>query len=187
MSRIGKKKIEIPQGVEVNIDNNLISVKGPKGYLQRKISSKVKIIKNENDLIIDVRSNDRYSRSIWGLSRTLINNMIIGVTEGFEKKLDFTGVGYRANVEKKDSKDVLVLNIGFSHPQELIAPENINFKVEKNVITILGIDKEKVGQQASRIRRVRPPEPYKGKGIKYINEQIRKKEGKAVAKAEGEE
>ena len=113
--------------------------------------------------------------------------MIIGVTQGFEKKLDFTGVGYRAKVEKKDNKDELVLNVGFSHPVEIIAPENINFKVEKNVITVLGIDKEKVGQVAARIRKVRPPEPYKGKGIKYIDEQIRRKEGKAVAKAEGEE
>ena len=187
MSRIGKRKIIIPSGVEVNIDDNLISVKGPKGHLQRKISSKVKLTQSGNDLIVSIQSKDRYSKSIWGLSRTLVNNMMIGVTEGFEKKLDFTGVGYRAKVEKTDDKDKLILNVGFSHPVEIIAPENINFQVEKNVITILGIDKEEVGQVAARVRKVRPPEPYKGKGIKYIDEQIRRKEGKAVAKTEGEE
>lgn len=187
MSRIGKKTIEIPAGVELKIDDNLVTVKGPKGELQRKIRSKVTLKKEDSNLIVSIKSPDLLSKSLWGLSRTLINNMIIGVTTGFEKKLEFTGVGYRAQVEKKDNRDKLILNIGFSHPVEIIAPENINFKVEKNVITISGIDKEEVGQVASRIRKVRPPEPYKGKGIKYIDEHIRRKEGKAVAKAEGEE
>ncbi len=187
MSRIGKKEILIPQEVEVTIDTNLIKVKGPKGELERKINSAVSIEKNENQLIVKPKGKDRFSQSLWGLTRTIINNMIIGTTEGFEKKLDFTGVGYRALVEKEDNKDKLVLNMGFSHPIEILAPEAINFKVEKNVITVSGIDKEQVGQVTAKIRQVRPPEPYKGKGIKYIDEQIRRKEGKAVAKTEGEE
>ena len=187
MSRIGKKEIEIPTGVEVNIDGNFIKVKGPKGELTQRVRSRVEVQKKDSKISVNIKDESRHSKQLWGLTRSLINNMVVGVTEGFEKKLDFTGVGYRAEVQKKDGKDNLVLNMGYSHPVEILAPENINFKVEKNIIVISGISKELVGQITSKIRKVRPPEPYKGKGIKYIDEQIRRKEGKAVAKAEGEE
>lgn len=187
MSRIGKRTIEIPKNVEVIIDQNLVRVKGPKGELEIRIRSAILVEKKENQIIVKKARKDKFAQNLWGLTRTLINNMIIGVTEGFEKKLEFSGVGYRAQVEKENDKEKLVLNMGFSHPKELVAPKGINFKVEKNTIIIIGTDKELVGNVAAKIRKVRPPEPYKGKGIKYIDEQIRRKEGKAIAKTEGVE
>lgn len=185
MSRIGKKIIEIPQGVEVKLDGLLISVKGPKGELERIIRPEITVDIDGNQIKVSPKSDDKFSQSLWGLTRSLIANMIIGVTDGFEKKLEFIGVGYRAAVEKQQDKDKLVLNMGYSHPVEIIAQDNMNFKVEKNVITVFGINKEKVGEIATKIRAVRPPEPYKGKGIHYVGEIIRRKEGKAVAKVAG--
>ena len=185
MSRIGKKTIEIPSGVDIIFDGNFVTVKGPKGELARRFRSAVKITKTDNSLSVSIQRNDHFARSLWGLSRTLLSNMVTGVTEGFERRLEFHGVGYRATVEKADGKDKLVLNVGYSHPVEIVAPDNINFKVEKNKITVFGIDKEQVGHLATKIRNVRPPEPYKGKGIKYVEEIVRRKEGKAVAKVEG--
>jgi large subunit ribosomal protein L6 len=185
MSRIGKKIIEITPDVDVTIDGNFVTVKGPKGELTRRFRSAVKITKDDKQLKVSIKRSDRFAKNLWGLSRTLLANMVIGVTQGFERKLEFHGVGYRVTVEKEGTADKLVLNVGYSHPVEIVAPSNINFKVEKNRITVLGIDKEQVGQIATKIRQVRPPEPYKGKGIKYLEETIRRKEGKTVAKIEG--
>jgi large subunit ribosomal protein L6 len=185
MSRIGKKIIEIPSNVDIVIDGNFVTIKGPKGELTRRFRSVVQIVKKDNILSVKTTRNDQFAKSLWGLSRTLLSNMVIGVTDGFERKLEFHGVGYRVNVEKAGEKDKLVLNVGYSHSVEIIAPENVNFKVDKNKIIISGIDKEQIGHLAAKIRNVRPPEPYKGKGIKYIEETIRRKEGKAVAKVEG--
>jgi len=180
MSRIGKKPIEIPQGVEVNIENNLVSVKGPKGELERYIRPEIKIEKKDNELIVAPDKETKRTNALWGLSRTLIANMIEGVTNGFEKKLEIHGVGYRASLEGED----LVLLMGFSHPVKIEKIEGIKFEVQKTNITVLGINKELVGQMAARIRKVRPPEPYKGKGIRYEGEYVRRKAGKKAVGTE---
>lgn len=176
MSRIGKKPIEIPQGVNVEIDNNKITVKGPKGELNIEIHHKSSAKKQGEQILIERKSNDKLSRSLHGLTRSLIFNMIEGVTKGFERKLEIKGVGYRAQVQG----DKLILAIGYSHPVEIVAPEGIQFQVQKNIITISGIDKQLIGQVAANIRSVRKPEPYKGKGIKYLEEIVRRKPGKAA-------
>lgn len=180
MSRIGRMPIAIPAGVTVDIaENNKVTVKGPKGTLERVLPSEMEI-KKEGEEVTVSRPNDlKKMKSLHGLTRTLINNMVIGVTEGFEKKLEVNGVGYR--VQKQGKK--LVLNLGFSHPVEIEDPEGLESVVEgQNIITIKGIDKEKVGQYAAEIREKRPPEPYKGKGIKYADEVIRRKVGKTGKK-----
>lgn len=177
MSRIGKKPIEIPRGVEVKIDGSKVTVKGPKGELTMSARPEVKIEAKDGN--VSVSCEKKEAKAFWGLTRALIANMIKGVTEGYEKKLEINGVGYKANVEGRD----LVLNIGFSHPVKIKAPEGINFLVDKNIITVSGIDKGLVGQTAATTRKARPPEPYKGKGIKYVDEQIRRKEGKRAATA----
>jgi len=177
MSRIGKKLIEIPAGVEVKITGNQISVKGPKGELALKVRPEVKV--EAKDGKIAVFAEDAEARAFWGLTRALIANMILGVVKNFEKKLEIIGVGYRAVMEGQ----TLVLSIGFSHPVKIPAPQGIVFSVEKNIITITGPDKGLVGQAAADIRKVRPPEPYKGKGIRYFGEQIKIKEGKRAATA----
>ena len=175
MSRIGSMPIAIPAGVTVSLaENNRVTVKGPKGTLERTLPEEMEI-KVEGEEVTVTRPNDlKKMKSLHGLTRTLINNMVIGVTEGYEKVLEVNGVGYRA--QKSGKK--LTLNLGFSHPVEMQDPEGIESSVDGNKIIIKGIDKEKVGQYAAEIRDKRRPEPYKGKGIKYIDEVIRRKVGK---------
>ena len=179
MSRIGKMPIAIPAGVTVEIaENNKVTVKGPKGTLERVLPSEMDI-KMEGSEIVVSRPNDlKKMKSLHGLTRTLINNMVIGVTEGYEKKLEVNGVGYRAQKQGKK----LVLSLGYSHPVEMEDPEGLESKVDGNKIIVSGIDKEKVGQYAAEIRDKRRPEPYKGKGIKYADEVIRRKVGKTGKK-----
>jgi large subunit ribosomal protein L6 len=182
MSRIGRQPINVPSGVEVNVgENNLVTVKGPKGELSEKIHAKITV--TLKDGVIDVTRPDdgKESRSLHGLSRSLVNNMVVGVSDGFEKTLDINGVGYRA--EKKGK--TLVLNLGYSHPVELNDPEGVATEVpEPGVIVVKGASKSLVGNYAALVRSWRPPEPYKGKGIKYRGEHIRRKEGKAGVKSE---
>ena len=180
MSRIGKMPIAIPAGVTVEIaENNKVTVKGPKGTLERVLPSEMDI-KMEGSEIVVSRPNDlRKMKSLHGLTRTLINNMVIGVTEGYEKKLEVNGVGYRAQKQGKK----LVLSLGYSHPVEMEDPEGLETVLDgQNIIVVKGIDKEKVGQYAAEIRAKRAPEPYKGKGIKYADEVIRRKVGKTGKK-----
>jgi large subunit ribosomal protein L6 len=180
MSRIGKKPIQIPEGVKVEIYQNKIRVEGPKGKLEKNIPSEIDVQIKEGMILVSPKSKTKKAKALWGTIRQIIYNMVEGVTKGFEKKLEIEGLGYRASV----SGDELVLEVGFSHPVKIKKPEGINFSVEKNIITVSGIDKELVGQIAANIRRVRPPDPYKGKGIRYLGEVIRKKAGKkAVAAA----
>ena len=180
MSRIGKMPIAIPAGVTVEIaENNKVTVKGPKGTLERVLPSEMDI-KMEGSEIVVSRPNDlKKMNSLHGLTRTLINNMVIGVTEGYEKKLEVNGVGYRAQKQGKK----LVLSLGYSHPVEMEDPEGLETVLDgQNIIVVKGIDKEKVGQYAAEIRAKRAPEPYKGKGIKYADEVIRRKVGKTGKK-----
>ena len=180
MSRIGKMPIAVPAGVTVDIaENNKVTVKGPKGTLERVLPAEMEI-KKEGDEIIVNRPNDlKKMKSLHGLTRTLINNMVVGVTEGYEKKLEVSGVGYRAVKKGK----LLTLSLGYSHPVEMEDPEGIEVVVEDaNTLVVKGIDKEKVGQYAAEIREKRAPEPYKGKGIKYADEVIRRKVGKTGKK-----
>ena len=179
MSRIGKMPIAIPAGVTVDVaENNTITVKGPKGTLTRVLSPEMEI-KVEGAEVVVNRPNDlKRSKSLHGLTRTLINNMIVGVTQGYEKALEINGVGYRAAKEGKK----LVLNLGYSHPVNMTDPDGIESTVDNNRIVVKGIDKEKVGQYAAEIRDKRRPEPYKGKRIKYVDEVIRRKAGKTGKK-----
>ena len=179
MSRIGKMPIAVPAGVTVDIaENNKVTVKGPKGELSRALAPEMEI-KMDGDTITVSRPNDlKRNRALHGLTRTLLNNMIIGVTDGYTKTLEVNGVGYRAAKQGKK----LVLNLGYSHPVEMEDPEGLETKVEENKIIVSGIDKEKVGQYAAEIRSTRTPEPYKGKGIKYDYEVIIRKVGKAGKK-----
>ncbi|HEX5429626.1 MAG TPA: 50S ribosomal protein L6 [Patescibacteria group bacterium] len=177
MSRIGKKPVVIPAGVTVEIKENTIKVHGPKGELSLVVHPKVTVEKNDNELTVSVKREDnKQERALWGLFRSLLANTVKGVTEGFAKVLEINGVGYKAAVAGKK----LTLNLGYSHPIEMEAPAGIDLKVEKNTITITGIDKQAVGQFAAVVRGQRPPEPYKGKGIKYSDEVIRRKAGKVV-------
>ena len=180
MSRIGKKAIIVPAGVEVAVDaNNLVTVKGPKGQLQEQISKNIKVDVNGAEITVTRPNDERENRSQHGLARTLINNMIIGVTTGFEKKMELVGVGYKA--EKKGK--TLVMSLGYSHPVEMEDPEGITTECPSQTeIVVKGIDKAFVGNYTANIRAWRRPEPYKGKGIKYAGEFIRRKEGKAGAK-----
>ena len=179
MSRIGRMPIAIPAGVTVTIaENNKVTVKGPKGTLERVLPSEMDI-KLEGDTVTVTRPNDlKKMKSLHGLTRTLINNMVVGVTDGYEKVLEVNGVGYR--VQKSGKK--ITLHLGYSHPVEIEDPEGIESSVDGNKIIIKGIDKEKVGQYAANIREKRAPEPYKGKGIKYADEVIRRKVGKTGKK-----
>ena len=177
MSRIGKKPIVIPAGVTVTVDNNTVNVKGGKGELTRTFSALVETKGEGAEIIVSRVDETTASNAQQGLTRTLIHNMVTGVSEGFEKKLELTGVGYRAALKGKD----LDLSLGYSHPVIFPAPENISFVVPDNThITVQGISKEQVGQVAAEIRMKRPPEPYKGKGIHYLGEHIRRKLGKAA-------
>ena len=180
MSRIGKMPISIPNGVDVTLgEDNLVTVKGPKGTLSKKLSEKM-TISNDNGVITITRPNDeKENRALHGLTRTLLNNMVVGVTEGYKKELDVNGVGYRVAKEGKK----LTMNIGYSHPVVMEEIDGITIDVPSpNKIIINGIDKQKVGQFAAEVRGKRPPEPYKGKGIKYTDEVIRRKEGKTGVK-----
>ena len=181
MSRLGKLPIELPIGTQAKIEKDFIIVNGPKGELKEKIHSLVKVDINDNKILVSIKNiEDKKEKSFWGLYRSLINNMVIGVNEGFEKKLEINGVGYRASISEKK----LILNVGYSHPVEYNLPENIAVNVEGNVLTVSRINKQCVGEVAAQIRKIRQPEPYKGKGIKYIDEVIRRKVGKAAAKGE---
>lgn len=181
MSRIGKKPIEIPKGVEIKVESNTVIVKGPKGELQREVPLEIKIEIKDDKIFVSPGKETKRTKAFWGLFRTLIFNMVKGVTDGYEKKLEIHGVGYKANLEGED----LILLVGFSHPVKIDKVEGIEFLVEKSIITVSGIDKELVGQIAAKIKKVRPPEPYKGKGIRYLGEEIRRKAGKKVATTEG--
>ena len=180
MSRIGRMPIAIPAGVTVTIaENNKVTVKGPKGTLERVLPAEMSIKEEDGQIIVSRPSDLKKMKSLHGLTRTLINNMIVGVTAGYEKKLEINGVGYRAQKQGKK----LVLSLGYSHPVEMIDPEGVETVLEgQNKITVKGIDKEKVGQYAAEIRDKRRPEPYKGKGIKYADEVIRRKVGKTGKK-----
>jgi large subunit ribosomal protein L6 len=177
MSRIGKKPIPVPDKVEVKLAGNTVEIKGPKGQLTYKHSDLVKIEKKDKS--IEVKgANDRIGRSLWGLTRTIVGNMINGVTVGFKKELEFNGVGYKAAV----SGTTLQLNLGYSHQIDYKIPKGIEVKVNKNVIEVHGADKELVGFVAAEIRAYRPHEPYKGKGLKYVDEKVIRKAGKTGAK-----
>lgn len=181
MSRIGKQPIIIPEGVEVKVDGGLILVKGKKGELMQKLLPEISVEIKDKTIFLKESAKTKESSALWGTLRALIANMIEGVSKGFEKRLIIEGIGYRASM----SGNKLVLNLGFSHPIEMTAPKDTEFKLEKNTIIISGPDKQVIGQIAANIRAKRKPEPYKGKGIRYDNEIIRKKTGKkAVATGE---
>jgi len=176
MSRIGRKPVNIPAGVEVKVDNGVITVKGPKGTLTKNYHTNMDVKVEGSEIIVSRPNDEKLNRSLHGLTRTNIHNMVIGVTEGFQKELDVNGVGYRVQKQGKN----LVMNLGYSHQVIVSDTEDITIEAPTpNKIIIKGIDKQKVGQFAAEVREKRPPEPYKGKGIKYVNEVIRRKEGKA--------
>lgn len=181
MSRLGKLPITIPQGVTVTMNQDVVTVKGPKGEIKQPLPKQVQVDLTPEQIIVKLKHPDQTAnRSFWGLARQLLANAVIGVNEGFKKQLEINGVGFRASAEGKN----LVLNVGFSHIVNFSIPEGITIKVEKNIITIAGFDKQQVGEIAAQVRAIKPPEPYKGKGIKYIDEVIIRKAGK-LAKAAG--
>ncbi|GGH71646.1 large subunit ribosomal protein L6 [Paenibacillus sp. JGP012] len=179
MSRIGRKPITVPSGVDITLDNSVITVKGPKGTLTRELHKDMKVTVENNEITVVRPSDNKTHRSLHGTTRSVVSNMVSGVTEGFAKSLELVGVGYRAS----KSGDKIVLNVGYSHPVEITPEAGIEFEVPSNTkIIVRGIDKERVGAYAAKIRSVREPEPYKGKGIKYEGERIIRKEGKAGKK-----
>lgn len=178
-SNIGKQPINIEAGVSVVKTGRDISVTGTKGVLSWTLPKGIDLEIVEDKVVIKKEHDSKYLEKFYGLSRALVSNMVIGVSKGFSKKLELSGVGYRARVDGRD----LVLNLGFSHPVKIKAPENIEFKVEEGVITVAGIDRQLIGDVASKIRKVRPPDPYKAKGIKYEGEKIRRKAGKTAKTA----
>jgi len=184
MSRIGKQPIPIPEKVEVKIDGDIVIAKGPKGELKRQLPKGIGAKIQDQNIIISPDSKkdetDKKMMALWGLSRALVFNLVKGVKEGYEKKLEIEGIGFRASIQGNK----LVLNLGFSHPVEIEAPQGIEFKVEKNMIAVSGIDKELVGQVAADIRSRRKPEPYKGKGIRYQGEIVKIKAGKKAVSTE---
>ncbi|MHC3001646.1 50S ribosomal protein L6 [Gordonia metallireducens] len=175
MSRIGKNPIEIPAGVDVTVDGQRVTVKGPKGELALTVSEPIEVAKEDNTIVVTRPNDERRSRALHGLSRSLINNLVIGVTQGYTTKMEIFGVGYRVQAKGKD----LEFALGYSHPVPIEAPEGITFAVESPTkFSVTGIDKQQVGQISANIRRLRRPDPYKGKGIRYEGEQIRRKVGK---------
>lgn len=179
MSRLGKLPIILPAGTTAALAKGVLTVTGPKGELKQAIHELIKVVIEDDRILVSVDDKEeRQQRAFWGLFHKLIGNMVIGVSQGYEKKLEINGVGYRAAL----SGQKLTLNLGFSHPVEFILPDGIKGQVEGNVVTVAGIDKQLVGEIAAQIRRKRKPEPYKGKGIKYIDEIIRRKAGKTSAK-----
>ncbi len=177
MSRIGRMPVEVPQGVDVNIRGSHVRVKGPKGQMEHTFPAAMRITQKDGVITVERPSDERIHRALHGMTRALINNMVTGVSKGFEKVLEVNGVGYRAEL----SGEKLVINVGYSHPVEVDPPEGITFDVDARarLIKVQGFDKAQVGQVAADIRKIRPPEPYKGKGIKYLDERIRRKAGKA--------
>jgi large subunit ribosomal protein L6 len=178
MSRIGKLPVKIPSGVECKVLGSRFTVKGPMGQLERDLHPNMKIVQENDELKVERPSDARTDRALHGLTRSLLNNMVVGVTDGFSKQLNIVGVGYRVELKGKD----LLLSLGFSHPITYAAPAGIEFVVDPkaNTIIVKGIDKERVGQTAAEIRKFRPPEPYKGKGVMYSTERIRRKVGKTA-------
>ncbi len=177
MSRVGKKPLAIPAGVDVKVDGSTVSVKGPKGTLTLSVDPRVNVAVEGGELNVSVNDPENVKqRALWGLSRRLIENMVVGVTKGYEKKLEINGVGFKVALQGKTLK----LDVGFSHDVDYVVPEGVTATVDKNVISIAGIDKQRVGEIAAQIRRIKKPEPYKGKGIKYLDEVIRRKAGKAA-------
>ena len=175
MSRIGKKAVPIPSGVTANVEGQIVKIKGPKGAMQVVLPDDVSVVMDKGEVKVDPRNDGKRARSMWGTSRTLVNNLVTGVTKGFEKKLEITGVGYRAALQGKN----LQIALGYSHDVIYPIPEGITIAAPKPTeIVVTGIDKQKVGQVAAEIRAFRPPEPYKGKGVKYAGEYIFRKEGK---------
>ncbi|MGC1307316.1 MAG: 50S ribosomal protein L6 [Phormidesmis sp.] len=176
MSRIGKQPVPVPKGVTVTIDGQKVTVKGSKGELSRELPPEIAFVQEGEEIVVTRRDESRNARQRHGLVRTLIANMVEGVSKGYEKKLEIQGVGYRASLQGQK----LVMALGYSHPVEFDPPAGIQFAVEKNTnVTVTGIDKEVVGNTAARVRAARPPEPYKGKGVRYAGEQVRRKAGKA--------
>ena len=176
MSRIGRLAIPIPSGVEIQIDGNHVTVKGPKGQLERDVAPELRIVREDGELRVERPSDEKRHRELHGLTRTLLNNMVIGVTTGFRKGLEITGVGYRATLNGRK----LTLNLGYSHPIEIDPPSGVSFELENPTrLAVVGIDKELVGHVAARVRSTRKPEPYKGKGVRYAGEVVRRKAGKA--------
>lgn len=178
MSRIGRLPIELPNGVTLEINGQDIKVSGPKGELSYTFSEKIAVVKTDSQIVLTKKVEDTESAELYGLTRTLIANMVKGVHEGFKKELEINGIGYRAAV----SGSKLTLNLGYSHPIEYMAPTGITIGVEKNIVSVSGADKQLVGQASAEIRAFRKPEPYKGKGVKYVTETIRRKAGKTGAK-----
>ena len=179
MSRIGRKSIPVPAGVDITIEGQTVKVKGPKGELSHVVSEPITVERVDGELHVNRPNDERRAKELHGLSRTLVANMIVGVTEGYRKTLEINGTGYRVTAKGKD----LEFALGFSHPVPVPAPEGITFTVERpTVFTVAGIDKQLVGEVAANIRKIRPPEPYKGKGVKYQGEVIRRKAGKAGGK-----
>ena len=175
MSRIGKKAVPVPAGVTVTLDGQTVTVKGPKGQLAWSVAEEIEVRQEGQELVLSKRAETGRAQAMWGLSRTLVNNMVVGVTQGYEQALELVGVGYRAAMKGQ----ALSMQLGFSHDVDIPAPQGISFAVPKQTeIRISGIDKQAVGELAARIRRIRPPEPYKGKGVRYAGEQVRRKEGK---------
>jgi large subunit ribosomal protein L6 len=177
MSRIGNRPITVPNGVEIEItDGNSVTVKGPKGTLMQNLSPNMSLTRENGTVLVARPNNERDNRSLHGLTRTLLANMVIGVTDGYKRDLEIQGVGYRAALDGT----TLVLSVGFSHPVRMTPPDGVSYTLDGNTrLSVVGIDKQLVGEEAARIRRVRPPEPYKGKGIRYAGEQVRRKAGKA--------
>ncbi len=176
MSRIGRRPITVPTAVEITIgDDNQVRVKGPKGELAQVFDRDMQFVREDGTITVERPDNEREHRSLHGLTRTLLNNMVVGVTDGYKRDLEIQGVGYRAAMDGT----TLVLSVGYSHPVRMTPPEGITYTVEANTrLSVIGIDKQLVGEEAARIRRVRPPEPYKGKGIRYAGEYVRRKAGK---------
>ena len=175
MSRIGKKAVAVPSGVTVTIDGQTVSVKGPKGQLAWTVAEEIEVKQEGGELTLSKRQETQRAQAMWGLSRTLVGNMVHGVTQGYEQTLELVGVGYRAAMKGQ----ALSMQLGFSHDVDIPPPAGITFAVPKQTeVKISGIDKQAVGETAARIRRIRPPEPYKGKGVRYQGETVRRKEGK---------
>jgi len=181
MSRVGKKPIEIPKEVEVKIDKRKVLIKGPRGELSQEIRPELGVSVREGKIFIVPKIQTKKTSAFWGLTRALLANMVEGVTKGYEKKLEIQGIGYKVALEGEDLK----LQAGFTHPVKVKKPEGIKFLVEKEIITISGIDKKLVGETAAKIRRIRPPDPYKGKGIRYLGEIVKKKVGKKTVATTG--
>ncbi|MFH1971393.1 MAG: 50S ribosomal protein L6 [Patescibacteria group bacterium] len=179
MSKIGKQPIKIPEGVNINIDSNEVIVSGPKGEIKHNLAKAVFLEKKEDYLEVSTKDRSKQGRANFGTTRAILSNMVLGVRDGWTKQLELVGSGYKSETDGK----TLTLIVGFSHPVKIEETEGITYKAEKNVITVEGIDKQLVGHLAAKIRSVRPPEPYKGKGIKYIDEIIRRKAGKAAKTA----